>query len=98
MQYGILKNLTISDNLPSSLTYVSGSLKVDGTSVTDAKDQDKGDYTNGTVTGQIGDVKDTDWHTVTFEAKVAKGQAGKDIQNTANVKGKTHRQTIQQQT
>ncbi|WP_342494493.1 isopeptide-forming domain-containing fimbrial protein [Bacillus sp. FSL M7-0307] len=87
VQYGVLKNLTISDNLPSSLTYVSGSLKVDGTSVTDAKDQDKGDYTNGTVTGQIGDVKDTDWHTVTFEAKVAKGQAGKDIQNTANVEG-----------
>ena len=50
-------------------------------------DQDKGDYTNGTVSGQIGDVKDTDWHTVTFEATVGKGQAGKDIQNTANVKG-----------
>ncbi|MFP3386512.1 hypothetical protein, partial [Tritonibacter sp. SIMBA_163] len=63
------------------------SLKVDGASVTDAKDQDKGDYTNGTVTGQIGDVKNTGWHTVTFEAKVGKGQAGKDIQNTANVKG-----------
>nr|WP_282067572.1 isopeptide-forming domain-containing fimbrial protein [Bacillus pumilus] len=87
VQYGIVKNLIISDNLPSSLTYVSGSLKVDGASVTDAKDQDKGDYTNGTVTGQIGDVKNTDWHTVTFEAKVAKGQAGKEIENTANVKG-----------
>ncbi|MGG5180629.1 isopeptide-forming domain-containing fimbrial protein [Bacillus sp. MM09(2025)] len=87
VQYGIVKNLIISDNLPSSLTYVSGSLKVDGTSVTDAKDQDKGDYTNGTVSGQIGDVKDSDWHTVTFEATVGKGQAGKDIQNTANVKG-----------
>ncbi|KPN13020.1 cell surface protein [Bacillus australimaris] len=87
VQYGIVKNLIISDKLPSSLTYVSGSLKVDGTSVTDAKDQDKGDYTNGTVTGQIGDVKDTGWHTVTFEATVGKGQAGKDIQNTANVKG-----------
>ncbi|MEE3678841.1 isopeptide-forming domain-containing fimbrial protein, partial [Bacillus safensis] len=87
VQYGIVKNLIISDNLPSSLTYVSGSLKVDGTSVTDAKDQDKGDYTNRTVTGQIGDVKDTNWHTVTFEATVGKGQAGKDIQNTANVKG-----------
>ncbi|KEP25312.1 isopeptide-forming domain-containing fimbrial protein, partial [Bacillus zhangzhouensis] len=87
VQFGIVKNLIISDNLPSSLAYVPGSLKVDGAGVTDAKDQDKGDYTNGTVTGQLGDVKDTDWHTVTFEAKVAKGQAGKDIQNTANVKG-----------
>ncbi|MCA6608937.1 isopeptide-forming domain-containing fimbrial protein [Bacillus safensis] len=87
VQYGIVKNLIISDNLPSSLTYVSGSLKVDGTSVTDAKDQDKGDYTNGTVSGQIGDVKDTDWHTVTFEVTVEKGQAGQDIQNTAEVTG-----------
>ncbi|AOZ88329.1 cell surface protein [Bacillus xiamenensis] len=87
VQYGIVKNLVISDNLPSSLTYVPGSLKVDDVSVTDAKDQDKGDYTNGTVTGQIGDVKNTAWHTVTFEAKVGTGQAGKDIQNTANVKG-----------
>ncbi|UDB46547.1 isopeptide-forming domain-containing fimbrial protein [Bacillus safensis] len=86
-QYGIVKNLIISDNLPNGLRYVPGSLKVDGTSVTDAKDQDKGDYTNGTVTGKIGDVKDTDWHTVIFEATVGKGQAGKDIQNTANVKG-----------
>ncbi|MFA3776372.1 isopeptide-forming domain-containing fimbrial protein [Bacillus safensis] len=87
VQYGILKNLIISDQLPSSLSYVAGSLKVDGASVTDAKDQDKGDYTNGTVAGQVGDVKDTDWHTVTFEATVGKGQAGKDIKNTANVKG-----------
>ncbi|WHF27485.1 isopeptide-forming domain-containing fimbrial protein [Bacillus altitudinis] len=87
VQYGIVKNLVISDNLPSSLIYVPGSLKVDDVSVTDAKDQDKGDYTNGTVTGQIGDVKNTAWHTVTFEAKVGTGQAGKDIQNTANVKG-----------
>ena len=39
------------------------------------------------MTGQFGDIKDTDWHTVTFEAKVAKGQSGKSIQNTAKVTG-----------
>ncbi|MGE6632003.1 isopeptide-forming domain-containing fimbrial protein [Bacillus sp. NPDC077027] len=87
VQYGVLKNLVISDQLPSGLNYVAGSLKVDGQAVTDAKDNDNGDYTNGTVSGHVGDVKDRNWHTVTFEAKVAKGQAGQDIKNTANVKG-----------
>ncbi|MGN7043517.1 isopeptide-forming domain-containing fimbrial protein, partial [Bacillus safensis] len=83
----IVNNLVISDELPEGLQYVEGSLKVDGQAVTDAKDDDNGDYTKGTVTGQIGDIKDTDWHTVTFEAKVAKGQSGKSIQNTAKVTG-----------
>ncbi|WP_236638970.1 LPXTG cell wall anchor domain-containing protein, partial [Bacillus pumilus] len=33
------------------------------------------------------DIKDTDWHTITFETKVAKGYEGKTIQNIAVVKG-----------
>ncbi|BBP87115.1 hypothetical protein BsIDN1_07330 [Bacillus safensis] len=41
--------------------------------------------TDGTVTGTFGEVKDAKWHTVTFEVTVEKGQAGKDIQNTASV-------------
>ncbi|MFB7036086.1 isopeptide-forming domain-containing fimbrial protein, partial [Bacillus altitudinis] len=83
----IIKDLVIADQLPKGLEYVEGSLKVDGQAVTDAKDDDNGDYTKGTVTGQFGDIKDTDWHTVTFEAKVAKGSEGKTIQNIAVVKG-----------
>ncbi|MGN7858936.1 isopeptide-forming domain-containing fimbrial protein, partial [Bacillus sp. 22483] len=66
----IIKDLVIADQLPEGLEYVEGSLKVDDQAVTDAKDDDNGDYTKGTVTGQFGDIKDTDWHTVTFEAKV----------------------------
>ncbi len=83
----LLKDLVISDELPDGLEYVSGSLKVDGTAVSDAQDDDKGDMTDGKVSGQIGDVTDTEWHTVTFEAKVKAGQAGETIQNTANVTG-----------
>ncbi|MDR4996989.1 isopeptide-forming domain-containing fimbrial protein [Bacillus altitudinis] len=83
----VIKDLVIADQLPEGLEYVEGSLKVDGQGVTDAKDDDNGDYTKGTVTGQFGDIKDTDWHTITFEAKVAKGQSGKSIQNTAKVTG-----------
>ncbi|MEH7742902.1 isopeptide-forming domain-containing fimbrial protein [Bacillus subtilis] len=83
----LLKDLVISDELPDGLEYVSGSLKVDGTAVSDAQDDDKGDMTDGKVSGQIGDVTDTEWHTVTFEAKVKPGQAGETIQNTASVTG-----------
>ncbi|MDO8223844.1 isopeptide-forming domain-containing fimbrial protein [Bacillus cabrialesii] len=83
----LLKELVISDELPDGIEYVSGSLKVDGTAVSDAQDDDKGDVTAGKVSGQIGDVTDTEWHTVTFEAKVKPGQAGETIQNTASVTG-----------
>lgn len=83
----LLKDLVISDELPDGLEYVSGSLKVDNKEASDAKDDDKGDMTDGKVSGQIGDVTDTEWHTVTFEAKVKAGQAGETIQNTASVTG-----------
>ncbi|XAK54032.1 isopeptide-forming domain-containing fimbrial protein [Bacillus atrophaeus] len=82
-----VENLTISDVIPAGLEYVSGTLKVDGTAVSDDQDDDKGDVTDGKVSGQIGDVKDTEWHTVTFEAKVKAGQAGETIKNTASVTG-----------
>ncbi|ATH94170.1 cell surface protein [Bacillus glycinifermentans] len=83
----LVKNLVISDALPEGLEYVSGTLKVDGTAATDAQDDDHGQYEDGKVAGQFGDVTDTKWHTVTFEVKVKAGQAGKDIVNTANVGG-----------
>ncbi|EPH6067220.1 hypothetical protein ACS0ME_005593, partial [Escherichia coli] len=55
--------------------------------VSDAKDDDKGDVTDGKVSGQIGDVTDIEWHTVTFEAKVKAGQRDQKIENTASVTG-----------
>ncbi|EME74019.1 cell surface protein [Bacillus sonorensis L12] len=82
-----VKNLVISDAIPEGLEYVPGTLKVDGTAVSDAKDGDKGHYADGKAAGQFGNVNDTEWHTVTFEAKVKSGQSGKDIVNTANVTG-----------
>jgi len=83
----LVKGLTISDPLPKGLKYVAGSLKVDGQAVTDAKDQDNGHFAAATVTGQLGDVTDTDVHTVTFDAIVTSGEAGHDIDNTATVSG-----------
>uniref|UniRef100_UPI00358ECD0E isopeptide-forming domain-containing fimbrial protein n=1 Tax=Bacillus velezensis TaxID=492670 RepID=UPI00358ECD0E len=82
-----IKNLVISDVIPEGLEYVSGTLKVDGTAVTDSEDDDKGYYADGKLAGQFGDVTDMEWHNITFEVKVQPGQAGKDIVNTANVGG-----------
>ncbi|MDK2599435.1 hypothetical protein QO179_09185 [Bacillus stercoris] len=82
-----MKNLAISDTVPEGLDYVPGSLKLDGASVSDDQDNDKGQYTDGKVSGQIGNVTDTEWHNVTFEVKVKPYQAGKDIINTASVSG-----------
>ncbi|HZH59501.1 MAG TPA: isopeptide-forming domain-containing fimbrial protein, partial [Metabacillus sp.] len=87
VESSLIKNLIISDAIPEGLEFVPGSLNVDGTSVTDAQDTDKGHYVDGTVTGQFGDVTDTEIHTVTFQVKVMSGQVGKNIQNTAVVTG-----------
>lgn len=83
-----VSSLVISDDLPAGLQYVPGSLKVDGVSVTDDEsDQDSGFYTDGQVIGLVGDITDTEWHTLEFEAVIESGQAGKNIRNTAVVGG-----------
>ncbi|PYI50081.1 Ig-like domain-containing protein [Paenibacillus flagellatus] len=83
----LVKNLVISDTLPGGLIYVTGSLKVDGVSATDAEGDDKGYFSAGQVVGQIGDITDTIWHTVQFLATIDAGQAGNDIRNVATVNG-----------
>ncbi|WP_217451429.1 isopeptide-forming domain-containing fimbrial protein [Metabacillus niabensis] len=84
---GVVENLVISDTIPAGLEYVPGTLKVDGTVVTDSQDGDNGHSVDGKIAGQFGDVTDTEWHTVTFHAKVMQGQAGEVIQNKATVDG-----------
>ncbi|MBD8005341.1 isopeptide-forming domain-containing fimbrial protein [Bacillus norwichensis] len=83
----LVKNLVISDEIPEGLEYEADSLKVDGQSVTDAKDEDNGHAVDGKLSGQFGDIKDTEWHTLEFLVKVKEGQAGKDIKNIATVDG-----------
>ncbi|PEA55619.1 hypothetical protein CON64_06785 [Bacillus pseudomycoides] len=83
----LIKNLVIADTLPEGLEYVPGTLQLDGKTVTDAADQDNGQFVTGKVTGKFGDVTDTNWHTVVFHAKVKPGQAGKNIINTGDVTG-----------
>ncbi|PXW83654.1 putative repeat protein (TIGR01451 family)/fimbrial isopeptide formation D2 family protein, partial [Pseudogracilibacillus auburnensis] len=83
----LVENLVITDMIPAGLTYVPGSLEVDGKSVTDSKDTDAGHVVDSEVTGTFGDVTDTNDHTVTFLVTVDKGQSGKTIKNIAVVGG-----------
>ncbi|MGG4340484.1 Ig-like domain-containing protein [Paenibacillus lautus] len=82
-----VSNLVIADILPEGLAYVSGSLRVDGVSVTDNADGDKGQYVNGKVSGNFGRIADTEWHTIEFKATVKAGQTGKAIENIGEVTG-----------
>jgi len=82
-----VSNLVIADILPEGLAYVAGSLKVDGVSVTDLADGDKGQFVNGKVSGNFGRITDTEWHTITFQATVKAGQAGQSIENIGEVTG-----------
>ncbi|WP_263707715.1 isopeptide-forming domain-containing fimbrial protein [Shouchella tritolerans] len=73
----LLENLKITDVLPEGLTFVEGSLKV--------SDGGTGNYKDGTVTAEFGEVKDTEWRTVTFEATIDSGYSGEKIKNVAVV-------------
>ena len=82
-----LQKIIIEDSLPNGVDYVPGTIKVDGKAVTDALDQDSGHYTTGKIIGNLGDITDTGWHTVTFQAKVKSNQLDKTIRNVGKVMG-----------
>ena len=67
IENSIAKRIVIEDSLPNGVDYVPGTIKVDGKAVTDAIDQDS--FTIGKVIGNLGDITDTEWHTVTFKRK-----------------------------
>src|SRR5690625_3885912 len=75
----LVENLVITDELPEGLEYVEGSLEI--------SNDGEGEYGDGTVTATFGDVEDTEWHVVTFEAIIESGQSGKTIENVASVEG-----------
>ncbi|WP_144934839.1 isopeptide-forming domain-containing fimbrial protein [Paenibacillus sp. 32O-W] len=87
VENSLVKNLVISDEIPEGLEYVSGTLTVDGTVVSDDQDDDQGENVGAKATGRFGDVADTEWHTLTFQVKVTSGQAGQTIENIAAITG-----------
>ncbi|WP_366248851.1 isopeptide-forming domain-containing fimbrial protein [Terribacillus aidingensis] len=75
----LVENFVISDELPEGLSFVDGSLEV--------SDGGSGSFEDGKVTANFGDVADTEWRTVTFQAKIESGQSSKKIENVASVTG-----------
>jgi len=49
-----VKNLTITDAIPTGTTYVPNSLKLDGVSLTDASDSDSGKFTGSGIEVSLG--------------------------------------------
>ncbi|MGH1047741.1 isopeptide-forming domain-containing fimbrial protein [Bacillus mycoides] len=56
-----VKNLTIVDTLPEGFEYVPGTLQVDGQTLTDTVDTDKGEFEARKAIGKFGDVTNTEW-------------------------------------
>ncbi|MCU5375746.1 isopeptide-forming domain-containing fimbrial protein [Bacillus cereus] len=90
VENGLVKDVRIVDKLPNGVEYITGSLKMNGNSLTDAVDEDAGSYEDHTVTVNVGDVFDTEERIVTFKVKVTKESLKtKEIENIAIVEGKT---------
>ncbi|PAE14703.1 hypothetical protein CHH91_17885, partial [Virgibacillus sp. 7505] len=75
----LVEDLRITDQLPEGLAFVEGSLKV--------SEGGEGSFEDGTVTATFGNVTDTEWRTVTFEATIEPGFANKTVKNVATVGG-----------
>ncbi len=71
---GTAAGVTITDPVPANTTYKPGTLKLDGTALTDAADADAGDVggtTAGTVTVSLGNLTSASGtRTITFDAQI----------------------------
>src|SRR5699024_499835 len=63
-----VENFVISDELPEGLEFVEDSLIV--------RHDGEATFTDGVTTATFGDVEDTEWRTVTFEAIIVADQSG----------------------
>ncbi|MDH0668046.1 beta strand repeat-containing protein [Acinetobacter junii] len=78
-------NVTITDELPSGLTYVTGSATVNGTAVSDAADTDGYNFTSGTATLVIPTVAANSSGVLKFKVRVNQNTPAGIITNTAYV-------------
>jgi uncharacterized repeat protein (TIGR01451 family) len=67
---GSLANLSASDPVPSSTTYVPGTITSQAVAVTDAADADAGEIASNTVTVRFGNVPGGQTRTVTFKVRI----------------------------
>lgn len=67
---GTAANLVITDPLPAEVSYVAGSIKVDGMVKTDAADADNAQFSPNTITVSLGDVAAPANVVITFRASI----------------------------
>jgi len=81
------RNVVVSDELPDELTYVAGTLKLDGVSLTDVEDSDEGHVIGKNVIVRLSSpLNPGEIVKVTFKALVGNGAApGEGIINVAQV-------------
>jgi uncharacterized repeat protein (TIGR01451 family) len=65
-----ITNVKIADVIPSGTTYVSGSLKLDGTSLSDPADSDAGSCDGATIKVNVGTIGGTAHKKVSFDVTV----------------------------
>jgi uncharacterized repeat protein (TIGR01451 family) len=76
--------LTVEDAPPAGTTFVPGSIRVAGASITDAADADAGELAAGTVVGRLGTLAPNATRTLAFDVRINDGAAvGSTIDNTA---------------
>jgi uncharacterized repeat protein (TIGR01451 family) len=67
---GSVNDLTITDSLPPEVSYQSGSITLDGGTLTDAADGDAGRFDADTVSVALGTVPGGESRTVIFRTKI----------------------------
>ena len=67
----VARNLSVADQLPSGISYVSGSLMLDSRSLSDAIDADEGSVQNNTINVRFSTVKPGEGFHISFKAHLS---------------------------
>ena len=67
---GTLSNMTIGDGIPINTTYQTGTLRLQGSPLTDATDADAGEFTGTAINVRLGSVPGGTTRTVTFNVRI----------------------------
>ncbi|MES2489202.1 MAG: hypothetical protein V4607_05370 [Pseudomonadota bacterium] len=63
-------NVSINDPVPLGVSYIAGSLRLDGVALSDSADADAGQFSGNTVEVQLGQVQAPSTHTIVFQVTV----------------------------
>jgi uncharacterized repeat protein (TIGR01451 family) len=81
-------NVVVTDDLPSQISYVAGTLRVDDQGVSDSQDADAGYVLGHRVVVQLAEVVPQQLVTITFQAQInSNANSGAGITNVAIVSG-----------